>query len=246
MLNLLIELLTRLVVAMETIAENAAAPCAVASATAVKPQPETNTRIDPAYIPRDYEAYLTQKDGLKVLKELCEKRGIEVPKGTKGATLVANLRKQDAVLGTPKMSDMGENASPIKEGVNDQAPVQTGVEILTDDFLPGLDLSATDLPDPFDALAGPVKKNFTDTEVSKTLQQWVKNRIETLLPSLNGDQGATRQQVSAELQGLLATYKSPAGTPATKITELSQDDRNHVMEKPAFLALFNSMVGGSL
>ena len=90
----LMELFTRFVVAIEKIAEPGCEQKCKCN------EPEQKPEIKD--IPRDYDGIAAQKDGREVLLNLCGKKGIEVKKGMRDATLVKLLREWDKKTVTVK------------------------------------------------------------------------------------------------------------------------------------------------
>jgi len=87
----LMELFTRLVIAIEKIADPGCGSKCKCDEKLIEQKPETEIKD----IQRDYDAIAAQKDGRQVLLSLCEKRDIKVKKGVRDATLVKLLKESD-------------------------------------------------------------------------------------------------------------------------------------------------------
>ena len=97
MVEKLINLLERFVVAFEKIADGQQNGCKCDSEIIVcKNDPIVQKEIND--IPRDYEGIERQPDGREVLLKLCKERGIKVPSGTRTKTLVKMLNEHDKNL----------------------------------------------------------------------------------------------------------------------------------------------------
>jgi len=98
----LMELFTRLVIAIEKIADPGCGSKCKCDEKPIEfkdaPHLGLNTKTfgtEIKDIQRDYDAIAAQKDGREVLLSLCEKRDIKVKKGTRDATLVKLLKESD-------------------------------------------------------------------------------------------------------------------------------------------------------
>lgn len=243
MLEKLISLFERAVVALEAIAANGSSRACKTEATSAPKPVETGSL--------DYEAIASGPGGDAIIRQMCADRGIEVPPRTRTTTLIQKLKVRDEadkalkdaanealVEEIPPLeidnsleasmsesnNDVQDKGGVFPEPEKDESPADTS-EIPEDPF---------NTLDPFQAAAV-----YTAEEFRATVRHWYSDRIG--VASNHPEYRKKCGEATAMLNALIGTYGQ------TNLQAIPEDAIQKIMSgEPDLVKIYETRVKGSV